>query len=60
MTYHDYTTKQRAAGQWPLSKERVYNDARMQAIKDAAKAIGMTDTALIALIGDNQCQSNNK
>ena len=50
MTYADYTTKQRAAGQWPLSKERVYSDAYTQGIKDAAKAIGISESALRAML----------
>lgn len=50
MTYADYTTKQRAAGEWPLSKERIYSDAYAQGIKDAARAIGISESALRAML----------
>lgn len=50
MTYEQLKAHQRSIGQWPLSKEAVYN----LAIAECARAIGMSEKSLIALMNKGE------
>jgi len=53
MTYEHYRQNLVEQGRWPKSKEDAYNDGRDIAIWEAAKALGMKETVLRAMMAKN-------